>query len=255
MKKLLSTLFFIIVYNFCFDQGEIDSTQKILVRNEFSFGFGVKNNGILLDYRSGKFVNYYKKNVWQVGFSTIRHSQEFSQNNPVIQGYGNYCFGKLNSCFDFHYEIGRQRTFFHKHDQNSVEIRFLYFGGASLALLKPIYYQVYYSVDDVREEKYIDSHYASVILGKCSFFKGFDEIKVNPGIYAKFLFSFEFAKRDYKLCALEGGINLKGYAKKLEILAQKNNPQFFAELFVGLRFGRIKHGAQYEYLNEYEKYD
>jgi hypothetical protein len=36
-------------------------------------------------------------------------------------------------------------------------------------------------------------------------------------------------------------------------MAQKKNPQFIGNLFITMRLGRIKHGAHYEYLNEYEK--
>lgn len=238
-----------------FAQGEIDTEKKVFFRNEWSFAVSAKTDGLELDYRSGKFVNRYKKNLWDCGLGFIKHPQQYRAANPYVTGYGQYCFGKKNFCFDVFYSRGRQRSLFFKQDLNSVEIRMFYFGGISLAFLKPIYYEIYYDQNTVESEKFDPvNHYATITLGTSSFTKGFDEISVVPGAYIKAGLSVEFGKSDKKLAALEAGGKLSAYVKELEIMAQEKNYQFLGSLFVTFRFGRVFHGAQYEYLNDYEDY-
>lgn len=238
-------------------QGDIDNERKILYRNEWSIGTVIKTNGLEFDYRSGKFVNAFKKNLWDCGLAFIKHPQQYRQSNPVFagSGYGSYCFGKANFCFDLFFGIGRQRVLFQKFDLNSVEVRFFYFGGAELAFLKPIYYSVYYSSMDYREEKFDPDnayHYPATTMGTAAFTKGFSEITAVPGVSCKMGLSVEFGKHDTRLVAMEAGAKFSAYAKELYIMAQDRNPQFMCNLFVAIRFGKVKHGAHYEYLNEYE---
>ena len=236
-------------------QGDIDTEKKILFRNEWSIGAIVKTNGFEMDFRSGKFVNIYKKNLLDFGIGFIKHPQQYRAVNPYYTGYSGYCFGKKNFCFELFYTMGRQRHLFHKGDLNSVEIRAFYMGGVTLAFLKPIYYEILKYKDlnsyTVSEKFDIDTHNPVETLGPSEFSKGFSEIKVVPGVEGKAGLSIEVGKKDTHLLAIEAGVKVSAYTRKLDIMAQKRNPQFICALFLTFRFGRVKHGAQYEYLNDY----
>ncbi len=237
-----------------FAQGDIDTEKKILYRNEWSIGAVVKNNGLEFDFRSGKFVSVLKKNLLDFGLGFIKHPQQYRAVNPYYTGYSGYCFGKKNFCFELFYTMGRQRTLFDKADLNSVEIRIFYMGGPALAFLKPIYYEcLQNNGNGIVTEKFDPvNHSAAMTLGPSEFTKGFSEIKVVPGVEGKVGLSIEFGKKDTHLVALEAGMKLSVFAKKLEIMEQKRNQQVICNLFLAFRFGRVKHGAHYEYLNEYE---
>jgi len=233
-------------------QGDIDTEKKILFRNEWSIGAIVKTNGFEMDFRSGKFVNIYKKNLLDFGIGFIKHPQQYRAVNPYYTGYSGYCFGKKNFCFELFYTMGRQRHLFHKGDLNSVEIRAFYMGGVSLAFLKPIYYEIWHMGNIITSEKFdIINHNPVETLGPSEFSKGFSEIKVVPGVEGKAGLSIEVGKKDTHLLAIEAGVKVSAYTRKLDIMAQKRNPQFICALFLTFRFGRVKHGAQYEYLNDY----
>lgn len=233
-------------------QGDIDTEKKILFRNEWSIGAIVKTNGFEMDFRSGKFVNIYKKNLLDFGIGFIKHPQQYRAVNPYYTGYSGYCFGKKNFCFELFYTMGRQRHLFHKGDLNSVEIRAFYMGGVSLAFLKPIYYEIWHNGNIITSEKFdIINHNPVETLGPSEFSKGFSEIKVVPGVEGKAGLSIEVGKKDTHLLAIEAGVKVSAYTRKLDIMAQKRNPQFICALFLTFRFGRVKHGAQYEYLNDY----
>jgi hypothetical protein len=254
--RVLSLIIFLTVLSYipAKAQGDIDTEEKVIFRNEWSIGTIVKTNGLEFDYRSGKFVNIYRKKLYDFGIGFIKHPQQYRATNPYISGYSAYCFGKKNFCFELFYSLGRQRTLFQKADLNSVEVRLFYFGGATLAFLKPIYYQIYYSSYDIRKEKFDPiNHYATITLGPAEFSKGFNELKVVPGINAKAGVSIEFGKKDTRLCAMEAGAKVSAYAKKLDIMGQEKNPQIICSLFLTFRFGRVKYGAQFEYLNDYGK--
>ena len=76
-------------------------------------------------------------------------------------------------------------------------------------------------------------------MGKSSFFKGFDEIKFYPGLYARGGFSFEYSKNDRLTHALEVGISVHAYNKTIPIMATEDNRQIFPAIFVSYRFGMI----------------
>jgi hypothetical protein len=103
----------------------------------------------------------------------------------------------------------------------------------------------------VSEKFDIDTHNPVETLGPSEFSKGFSEIKVVPGVEGKAGLSIEVGKKDTHLLAIEAGVKVSAYTRKLDIMAQKRNPQFICALFLTFRFGRVKHGAQYEYLNDY----
>jgi hypothetical protein len=86
-------------------------------------------------------------------------------------------------------------------------------------------------------------------LDRASFFKGFKEISVVPGVFAKYGYNFEFGKEDRVIHALEAGIIAEGFIKKIEIIdftipdvslrKSAKNQHFFLTLFLSYRIGRI----------------
>ncbi|MBI5010022.1 MAG: hypothetical protein HZB98_10330, partial [Bacteroidia bacterium] len=131
-----------------------------------------------------------------------------------------------------------------KADLGGVSIRLFYSGGPVLAVYKPIYYKVIYPVSlteyFIKEEKFnTNIAIPQDIWGRASFTKGFSEIKVLPGLYAKSGFSFEYSKEDKVLHAVEVGATLSAYLKEIPIMASDDNKAIFFSLFVSYRFGMV----------------
>jgi len=76
-------------------------------------------------------------------------------------------------------------------------------------------------------------------MSKASFFKGFDEMKLYPGLYTRAGFNFEYSKNDRITHAIEVGASLHGFIKEIPIMATEDNKQFFPSLFVSYRIGMI----------------
>lgn len=245
MKRLLSTaLTFLCGVAWLYAQGEIDEQQTVFFRNERSFAVLLNSDGLGVSYREAKRKNYLNKSLLEIELGTLKHPKEYKISNPYTTGTGTFVFGKLNSVFYLRAGIGHQREIFTKADLGGVAVRYFYSGGPVLALYKPIYYRVLYPVTtqefEIREEKFeISIHDPSDIYSKASFFKGFDETKVLPGLFAKGGFNFEYSRQDKVIHAIEAGAQINAFPKSIPIMANTDNKAIFFSLFVSYRFGVI----------------
>jgi hypothetical protein len=240
MKRIF--FFIYIALSFCpygFSQGELNEQKKIFYRNEKSLAFLLNSNGIGLNGRYSKRIDAFQKTNYDVEIVTLKHPKEYRKSsdfNPSAQGF---VLGKLNTVVVIRGGYGKQKEIYQKFDVGGISIRRFYAFGPSLALLKPIYYEVYnQNTQEILVEKF-DPASADNIVGKGSFFKGFNEVKVRPGVFAKVGISFEYSKFDKVIHALEGGAILEGFPTELPIMATKQNYQFFLTLFISYRFGKV----------------
>lgn len=248
---LVFFLFLLSLNSYC--QGISDDELGIFYRNEKSLGFQLNTNGWGLGYRYGSRINYFEKRNLEIDFSHIKHSKEI-KSSSLYYSSSSFVFGKLNYVFDLRAGFGKQNEMFSKRDPGSIAIRYFYSFGPSIAILKPIYYEIADGID-VRIEKFTNVHTPDEIRGKASFFEGFDEISVIPGAYLKSGFSFEFSQRETIMHALEVGVMLQAYLNDLEIMAVDNNQQFYFTLFVSYRFGKIVNAQEIseDYLEKRKK--
>ena len=243
MKRLLLLLAALLIWtNSLKSQGDLDEQQKIFFRNEKSFGIQLNSDGLGFSYRVANRTNNLNKNIIEFEAGTIKHPKEYKFTS-YYDG-SSFIFGKMNFPVYLRGSIGRQRELYQKADLGGVSIRFLYSGGPTLAVYKPIYYKVpyYISIDQIviKEEKFNNAIAIPYeILGKASFFKGFGEIGVIPGIFAKTGITFEYSKEDKIIHAIEVGANLNAYLKKIPIMATNDNRAVFMTLFVSYRFGIV----------------
>jgi len=244
MKKLLILAVIILFGTISlYAQGELNEQQKVFFRNERSFGVLLNTDGIGLSYREAKRIDFRNKTLIEFDAGTLKNIKEYKQSSLYVQG-SSYIFGKLNSTFFLRAGIGHQHELFKKADLGGIAVRYFYSAGPVLAIYKPIYYKVLYLVStneyEVKEEKF-DASIASNqdIYGKASFFKGFDETKVMPGLYAKGGFNFEYSKEDKIIHAIELGAQINAFPKKIPIMAGSGNKSVFFSLFVSYRFGMI----------------
>ncbi|HOO99448.1 MAG TPA: hypothetical protein PLV06_12210 [Bacteroidales bacterium] len=245
MKNLLLTaVIFIFTGGILLAQGEIDQQQAVFFRNERSFAVLLNSDGLGLNYREAKRINYLNKRLLEFDLGTLRHPKEYRISNPYTTGTGTFVFGKLNSVVYLRGGIGRQREIYSKADLGGVAVRYFYSAGPVLAFYKPIYYRVLYPVSlvewEIREEKFeVSIHDPSDIYSRASIFKGLGETKVLPGLYAKGGFNFEYSKQDKVIHAIETGLQINVFPKNIPIMANNENKAVFFSLFVSYRFGVI----------------
>jgi hypothetical protein len=245
MKKLLIIL---ILIGYCiipvFPQGEINEQQKIFFRNERSFAFLLNSDGYGFSYREAKRINYLNKRFFEIEAGNIKHPKEYRMSNPLYQTPGTFKYGKINGAVYFRGSIGRQHELFKKADLGGVAVRYFYSAGPVLAFYKPIYYKILYPVSsyefDLVEEKLdVNTHPPYDIYSKAAWTRGFSEIRVVPGLFAKGGFNFEYSKEEKVIHALEVGASLSGFMKEIPIMATAENKSIYFSLFISYRFGVV----------------
>jgi len=245
MKKLLFilALFFSLISQ-SLSQGEIDDQLKLFFRNEQTFGGTVTSFGYGASFRYGKRINFFNSRLIEGSINIIKHPKEVKGSNPIFPNSKRFVFGKENFFFNLQASYGFQRIKFKKKDKGGIEVRFLYTGGISLGFYKPVYYEVLVPVSlfeyTISTEKFNPSlHTPYDIYSRASFFKGFNEIKLVPGLNGKFGISFEFGKADPVISAIEIGGMIDLYAKKIPIMASDDNRLFFPAIYASFRFGKV----------------
>jgi hypothetical protein len=244
MKKLL-IIWVLLMFGSVslYSQGELIEEQQIFFRNERSFAFLLNSDGFGLSYREATRINFLNKRFFEIEGGTLKNPKEYKTSNYYPQG-GSYIFGKLNSTFYLRGGIGRQHELFKKADLGGIAIRYFYSVGPVLALYKPIYYKVLYPAPDnnayIKEEKFeVSIALPQDIYGRASFFKGIDETKILPGLFAKGGFNFDYSKEDKIIHAIELGAQVNAFPEKIPIMAGSENRAIFFSLFVSYRFGVI----------------
>lgn len=247
LKKIVKYLPGFFLYHFIavsvFSQGEVGEQPRIFYRNEKSLGILLNSNGLGVSGRYASRINARKKTIYELDFVGIRHSKEYRYSNPYNSSKS-FVFGKLNAFFDLRVGYGKQKEMFRKVDKGGISIRRYFSFGPTLGILKPIYYEVLQPTSDPYEynlvtEKFVTHLNQQYIYGRASFFKGFDEISVVPGAYGRFGFSFEYSKSDIIIHALETGVVLDLFPKKIPIMDTEENDFYFLTLFISYRFGRV----------------
>jgi hypothetical protein len=244
MKKLLIlAVIFIFGTISLYSQGELNEQQKVFFRNERSFGILLNTDGVGGSYREARRIDFRNKRLLEIDGGNLKNSKEYRQSSYYTQG-GSYIYGKLNTAFYVRAGIGHQHELFKKADLGGIAVRYFYSAGPVLALYKPVYYRVIYTISGteylVKEEKFNSSIAASQeIYGRAPFFKGIDETKLMPGLYGKAGFNFEYSKEDKVIHAIEFGAQVNAFPKKIPIMANSENKAIFFSLFVSYRFGVI----------------
>jgi hypothetical protein len=242
-KLLIIAVLLLFGINSIYAQGELTEDQKVFYRNEKTYGLLLNSDGFGVSYREGKRLDFLNKRLFEIDFGIIKHPKEVKLSNPYYQNAKSFVFGKLNSVFFIRGGIGHQHEIFKKADLGGVAIRYFYSAGPTIILCKPIYYKVGYIVDNepvIKEEKFdISMALPQDILGRASFFKGINQIKIFPGLYTKGGFNFEYSKEDKIIHAIELGLSVNTFPKKIPIMATEDNKAIFFSLFVSYRVGLI----------------
>lgn len=223
-----------------FAQGQIDSLPKAFTRHEHTVGGNLYTNGWGIGYTYGHMNKAKLKALYSIDFSVIHDPKEIKTTNPASSENNRFVYGKTNFLLNLNFTYGKLHRLFEKKDVGGIEIRYFYKVGPAMGFQKPIYYR-FISDGEESVEKFTNAthHLIGNIEGKASFFKGFDEINIVPGIHANGGVSFEFGKQDLLINALEGGVSLDIFTKRIELMANEYSQFIFPSLYLTLRFGKI----------------
>jgi hypothetical protein len=249
-KKILHTaicFFFVLT---AWAQNRINADAKgIIYNNEKAVDFRLHTHGWAVNFQKGLIKTYYKTRYYNFGIGELKHykesrkSTDFNLSGPS-QGFRSYTFGKQNYAFALRGGIGMKRYYSEKAAKNGVAVGISFEGGVTAALMKPYYLELRTTRDlQGRTIKYTPET-ANLFLddtritGKGALFKGLGESSIIPGIHARAGVHLDWGAFDEFLRALEVGIMLDVFPKKLPILVSEQNKPYFLNLFASFQIGK-----------------
>lgn len=223
---------------------EDDKDTRVLYRKEFTAGILAHSGGWGLTLRRSHHRTGYSKTFWEIDFVGMKNGREIK--TSYYENAKGYVFGKMNSLLILRTGYGLHKIIYSKGraDGSAIEVRYLGALGSSLGITKPYY------VDVIKNPSAIDGgivseaydpnnplHNQYNIYGRGAWYKGFDKLKLHPGIYAKFGFSFDYAGREKGVKTIETGVIADYYFKKIPMMAFAENKSLWLSFYVSLNFG------------------
>jgi hypothetical protein len=182
--------------------------------------------------------------MWEIEFSTYKSSKEVRSINPYFSDSRSYFYGKLNYLWFFRGGVGQEKILNRKPYWGGVQLSWLYFGGFSLGVTKPVYlYIIHFNNGftdyDVREEKYNPQiHFIDNIYGRGPFLAGLTQIGLHPGVYVKTGLNFEFGTKNSQINSLEVGAAFDYSPIPVAIMAYNPEQSYFLTLYLSVMFGK-----------------
>lgn len=224
----------------------------LLFHKQSAFGIQLRTNGYGVFYEIGRFRSPRFANIYLIELTEIKHPKE--EKTQTGNGFvsNSFIYGKINNFYQFKLGFGQQYIFGQKGNKNGIAVMGLYQGGLSLGMLRPYYINIQENGQE-RSIKYDpdDSTHkflTGAITGSSGLGKGWNEMEYVPGAFVKTALRFDFGRYNELIQALQIGLSVDAYSKKIEIMAptDKNGneavkpKQIFVEGHIAFVFGRRK---------------
>ena len=152
--------------------------------------------------------------------------------------------GKENNFYQGKLGFGQQYILGQKGNKNGVAVTVSLSGGLDLGFLKPYYLDVQDASGNNLSIKYQDDSTLFLdrgsIYGGSGFTKGWNELKIKPGVFIKSALRFDFGRYNESMQALEIGVSAEGFSQKIPIMINNPSKQLFTQIHVAFVFGGRK---------------
>jgi hypothetical protein len=213
----------------------------IAYRKHFAIGVKLITDGWGITFEKGYSKSVKRATLFQFEFSERKHVKE--ERISSTSSGPSYYYGKIN--FFYPVKLGVQKQFLlgNKSNKNGVSITANVGGGLSLGLLRA------YELEVVKNgvATYIRYDSEDSILFKTGNItnapglgKGWDHMKLTPGLYIKPGLRFDYGKYNDLVSAIEVGVAVDFYSKKIPQLFDLKQQQVFFGAYFNIMFGKRK---------------
>ena len=214
----------------------------ITYKKSFAFGAKLITDGYGVFFELGRASSIKKGLLYQLEISERKQIKEEKQNG-VYSNTIPFIYGKENFFYPVKFGVQQQVLLGNKSNKNGIAITGNYGGGISAALLRPYYVQVQ-NGNGISYIKYNSPDSAQfltgTIFGGPNFGKGWNELTVIPGFYAKTAVRFDYGSYNEVISAIEVGLTAEYYTKKIPQMVYNKEKQFFFAGYVSIIFGKRK---------------
>lgn len=215
-------------------------------KHEASGGVRVQTNGFSVFAEYGWIRDIKRTRLLQLEYSYYIDYRQKRQKSPLTGGR-DYVYGLQNRFHVIRVAYGFKRTIADKADRNGVRLSAVFFGGFSLGLLKPYYLNIVQGGDSlapqVVPERYSEATASrfldrNVILEAAPIRYGLNQMQPVPGAHIKAALDFDWGIKDEFVKALEAGVMLDFYYKRLPIMVNNHNRFYQASFYISFQFGK-----------------
>lgn len=246
---MLKSCYFLTVFLFVsigltsYAQNEVsvDTTNdNVLFERQWTLGLHLNTNGWGLKFRKGKNLSFLTQRMWEIEFSTYKALKEIKTINNYYSDSKSYVYGKLNYVYFLRGGMGIQHILNRKPYWGGIQLSYLYYGGITIGIAKPVYLYVISITDNIRVEKRYDpaTDFTDNIYGRGPFLDGILLTKFYPGIYARGGLEFEFGTLNKRIQSLEIGGVLDYEPVGIPIMAYNPPQNFFLTLYLSVSMGK-----------------
>jgi hypothetical protein len=222
---------------------------NLVYTKQNGFGIMLRTNGYGIFFEVGKRRTQRFTTTYSFELTEIKHPKEEKTGGGFFSSP--FIYGKINNFYQFKLGYGQQYILGQKGNKNGVAVIALAQAGLSVGFLKP-YYIVIHSTTGDKTIKYTPED-SSIFLtynntnSSAGPFKGWGDVKVKPGAYAKAALRFDFGRFNESVQAIEIGASVDFYASKISIMAPISEDvnavgprRFFYQAHIAFVFGRRK---------------
>ena len=221
----------------------------IAFRKHSLFAFKLTNDGYGGFYEFGKTQSIRKALLFQLDFAERKHPKEEKQTHPLVPA-SPFIFGKINYFYPLKLGVQQQYLLGNKTNKNGVSVTANFGGGISLGLLRPYYLEINDSANANRKQIKYDGPDSTTFTSSIDLFnayvssagfgKGWSEMKLTPGLYAKAALRFDYGRYNEAVSTIEVGGNVEYYSKNIPQLIFIKQKKLFFNVYVAILFGRRK---------------
>lgn len=204
------------------------------------YGGYVHTAGLGIYYRRGWRQTGFTNRIMNFEMLTLNHPKQFKVALTQRTSQGGFFLNKINSVLMLRGSFGWQKTWFDKEVKRGVRVSSFFLLGPTIALAKPVFVNVVFNDSGLSTEKYADivNRSGVSIIERAPYLIGVSETIPYPGGHAKVALNFEYSQDDEFIRALETGATFDVFPKRIPIMANTYNDQFYLTLFVAFHFGR-----------------
>lgn len=220
--------------------------EGILIYSKQSiFGLQFRTNGYGGFYELGRMKTNRKTTIYRLDITEIKHPKEEKLPSGGIFFGNPYIYGKINNFYQATLGFGQQYILGQKGNKNGVVVSAVYNAGLALGLLRPYYLEVQDPQNGqskvIKYSKQDSALFVGpTIVGGGGFGKGWSEMKVKPGGFAKAALRFDYGRFNETVSGIEVGISIEAYGEKIPIMLEQKNKQLFFQGYISILFGRRK---------------
>ncbi len=244
LNQLVKILIFVSLSTQAWSQLPAEETIGYIYRSHWNLGPRLATNGFGLEFNYEWRINEKLRHGFHFSGNHLKSHKESKKTNPFYEDSKAYVFGKINQVYTAHLAYSFSKLMYDQIRPKGISIRYNQSIGVSAAFLKPIYVKIKEPfIDDIgilpQDEKYDPVvHTEEYVYGRSPFGLGFSEMTQQIGLYAKTGFQFDFNPNKSRISAVEIGVQIEIFSRKIPMFYAGRNKQFNPALYAAIQFGK-----------------